>query len=318
MAKRKNVAALFEVIHTDSRFPRRHETVGWTGGLRGRASRWFGRRGSSDAPAPVETIEYARPDVPAGPSMFERLGRMLPALPSLPSLPRFNLSRDEDRQTVRFQLSYTAAAIGIFALVAGIALAYVVGHQTAQRPRPALAEAPTEELKDGPVTADVLDIGNADEPAPLALAAGPARSGAPAQTPGAGSAPPRRAETAARPASWTEPKGPTTLVVSDAKRTVGLHYVVIQGYPAEEKQMADEAVKLLNGNGVLCTIETGLPYAPRNFLVVGITGFDRIRDSHEYDEYIGKIKHISETMVGTVKFKRFDPRPFRWREAKAP
>jgi hypothetical protein len=167
------------------------------------------------------------------------------------------------------------------------------------------------------VTPDVLEIGGDDDNPPLAMATTPVPAGGAARTTVGAAAPARRTEAAARPSSWTEPKGPATMVVNDSKRTVGLHYVVIQGYPAEEKQMADDAVKLLNGNGVLCTIETNLPYAPKNFLVVGITGFDRIRDSAEYNEYVAKIRHISDTMVGTVKFKRFDPRPFRWREAKA-
>jgi hypothetical protein len=105
-------------------------------------------------------------------------------------------------------------------------------------------------------------------------------------------------------------------VVDDPKRTVGLTYVVIQSYPPEERAMAEEAVKLLNGKQVLCTTETGLPWAPRWISVVGIKGFDRIRDSREYDQYLGRINQINDEMGGTVRFKRFDPKPFKWKEAR--
>ena len=55
---------------------------------------------------------------------------------------------------------------------------------------------------------------------------------------------------------------------------------------------------------------------PNWISVVGITGFDRIRDSAEYDEYVARILSISNEMAGTSKFKRFDPKPFKWKEMK--
>ena len=313
MAKRKNAAALFEVIHTDSRFPRRHAT-GFRWPL---ATRWFRRAPKSDnPPTPVQTIDYAAPDLPRGPSLLTRLRGFAVSL--IPPMPRFGINLDPERQTARFQLSYTAAFIIAFAILSAIALAFLAGRQTTHRPRPALAEAPTDELRNGPANPDVLDIG--DGQAPLALASetvpsSPSRAArstnAPADDPAR-----RGANDRPAPSSWTQPAGPTTLVVSDSRRTVGLTYVIIQSYPPQEKQMADDAVKLLNGNGVLCTTQTGLPYAPRWISVVGITGFDRIRDSREYDQYIARIQQISDGMAGTSKFKRFDPKPFRWQETK--
>jgi hypothetical protein len=316
MAKRKNAAALFEVIHTDSRFPKRHAT-GFRWPLS--APRWFRRAPKSDdAPTPVQTIDYATPDLPHGPSLFTRLRGWLVSL--IPPMPRFGINLDPERQTARFQLSYTAAVIIVFAILSAIALAFLAGRETTHRPRPALAEAPTDELRNGPANPEVLDIG--DGQAPLALASenvpsSPSRAAPSTNTPA--DAPARRGANdrpLATPSSWTQPAGPTTLVVSDSRRTVGLTYVIIQSYPPEERQMADDAVKLLNGNGVLCTTETGLPYAPRWISVVGITGFDRIRDSREYDQYIARIQQISEGMAGTSKFKRFDAKPFRWKDAK--
>ena len=103
------------------------------------------------------------------------------------------------------------------------------------------------------------------------------------------------------------------------KRGMNLHYVIVQSYPPQEKEMAQEACELLNKNGVLCTVETGLYYAPNWYVVVGITGFDRVRSSAEYDEYVAKINTIGNTFGGGSKFKKFEPRAFKWREpAKTP
>jgi hypothetical protein len=118
-----------------------------------------------------------------------------------------------------------------------------------------------------------------------------------------------------RPSHLSEPRGPANLMVSDHRRTVGLQYVVIQSYPPEEEKFAKAAVDLLNSNGVLCTLETGIPYAPRWICVVGIDGFTRVRNSPEYDVYIAKIKQIEAKAGGTSKFlKKFDPKPYPWKD----
>jgi hypothetical protein len=311
MAKRKNAAALFEVIHTDNRFPSRHDRAP-SSSRKG----WFHRTArSADAPAPMERIERSEPQVPAGPSIVERLAAGFASLPRLlPPIPRFVMKPDPERLTVRFQLSYTAAAIGGFAVVAAVALAFVVGRQVADRPRPALAEAATDDLLRGPANPDVLNIGSDDDFPPAAMATGSSPT-TPRGLSSAAAAPVPAPSSANQPTTWSQPAKPTTLVVTDSKRTVGLTYVVIQSYPKSENKMADDAVKLLNGNGLLCTTET-TPFAPSWISVVGITGFDRIRDSAEYDQYIARIVDISNSMAGTLKFKRFDPKPFKWREMK--
>ena len=326
MARRKNAAALFEVIHADNRFPKRHGSR-WSL----RAPRWwFGRRDSDqDGPVAVETIDYETPSE-RGPSLFARIYAILP------SMPRIGMSFDPERQLVRFQLTYTGALVSAFTLVVAIALAYMVGRQTTHHPKPALAEQTTEELRNGPAFAEVLDIGN-DNDAPVAMAVGPARanSSATAQQQATGTAAARQqssktnlaAETsqpraqgasavAARPNQWTEPKPPSTFMVSDENRTVGLQYVIIQSYPEEEKPLAEAAMKTLNEHGLLCTVERGLPYAPTWYCVVGITGFARTKEVPEYDAYVGRIQKISDQFAGTSKFKKFEPKPFRWREMK--
>ena len=328
MARRKNAAALFEVIHADERFPRRHSSR-WSL----RAPRWlFGRRSSEDSAAAgsVGTIDYETP-ADRGPSLLAR------AFALIPSMPRIGMTLDPERQLVRLQFSYTGALVTAFTLVVAIALAYMVGRQTSHRPMPALAEQTTEELRAGPAYAEVLDIGNDTDP-PVAMAVGPApRTGsasaaqqatstaaarqaaaakanaaAPQPTP----PPQASAQQAARPSQWTEPKAPATYMVSDENRTVGLQYVIIQSYPEEEKALAESAVQTLNQHGVLCTVERGLPYAPSWYCVVGITGFARTKEVPEYDAYVARVQQLSDQFAGTSKFKKFDPKPFRWREMK--
>jgi hypothetical protein len=328
MARRKNAAALFEVIHADNRFPRRHGSR-WSL----RAPRWlFGRRDAdAAAPTPVETIDYETP-AERGPSVFARIYAILP------SMPRIGMSFDPERQLVRFQLTYTGALVCAFTVVVAIALSYMVGRQTTHHPKPALAEQTTEELRNGPAFAEVLDVGN-DAEAPVAMAVGPAaraNSSATAQqqatstanahqqpsktnAPDSTQAQPRTqgsTAAAARPSQWTEPKPPVTLMVSDENRAVGLQYIIIQSYPEEEKALAEAAMQTLNQHGVLCTVERGLPYAPSWYCVVGITGFARTKEVPEYDAYVARVQKISDQFAGTSKFKKFEPKPFRWREMK--
>jgi hypothetical protein len=338
MARRKNAAALFEVIHADSGIPRRSRSR-WSL----RAPRWLvggGDSSASSAAAPIETIDYESPAPaePRGPSLLAR------AFALIPSMPRIGMTLDPERQVVRLQFSYTGALVSAFTLVVAIALAYLVGRQTSHRPMPALAEQTTEELRAGPAYAEVLNIGNDTGDAPVAMAVGPAT---PAAAPGAGpgratasaaaqqqatstaSAKQPPSKTAAlsdpaqparpqqaRPSQWTEPKAPATYMVSDENRTVGLQYVVIQSYPEEEKALAESAMQTLNQHGVLCTVERGLPYAPSWYCVVGITGFARVKEVPEYDAYVARIQQMSDQFAGTSKFKKFDPKPFRWRDMK--
>jgi hypothetical protein len=318
MAKRKNAAALFEVIHSDNRYSQRPSNGGgWSLSklFRGRKSEGGGGAIAIDIP---QTVESA----PSGPSLLSRL------IGLVPPMPRIGMTVDPDRQVVRFQLSYTGALVSAFTLFVVIALAYMIGRQGAPLTKPALAEQTTEELRNGPAYADVLDIGGEETDPPLAMATEPVKTGA---TPAATSQqnatqqqPPTVARATqgtvknagVRPSQWTEPKEPANLVVSDSNRTVGLQYVIVQSYPPQEKTLAESAMATLNQNGVLCTIEN-LAYAPGWYCVVGITGFARTKNSPEYDGYVAKIQQISDTFAGTSKFKRFEPKPLRWKDPKS-
>jgi hypothetical protein len=339
MARRKNAAALFEVIHSDNRFSPRHQPSSWSPRPPGWLRRMFSRSPSGAAPMPVETLDYAAPE-PAtqsaprgGPSLLSRM------VSAMPSMPRIGMSLDPERQLVRFQLSYTGALVSAFTVIVAVALAYLAGRGTSHRPMPALTEQTTEELRNGPVLADVLDVGNdaTDPPAAMAVSSVPASTGGPttaqppqvptvvtgrqaasrtslatAQQPNSAQPPPN--PQAVRPNQFSEPAAPNVLMVSDANRAYGLQYVIVQSYPEEEKALAESAMATLNQAGVLCTVQRGLPYAPSWYCVVGLTGFSRTRGVPEYDAYINRIMQISNQFAGTSKFKKFEPKPFRWRE----
>jgi hypothetical protein len=265
---------------------------------------WLRRRSNGDAAeSPPLASEFSVP-APRQPSAASRLWNLLPPMP--------RMLLDPDRHVVNFRISYTTALVSAFAVVAVIALAFVIGRRMSTQTLPALAERTTEELRSGPAQPDVLDVG--PEGAPLALVTQQRPTGRPSPAtpqvrPGESSPQPARA-------NWNDPKPPTTFIDVNQKRATNLNYVIVQSYPAQEKQMAQDACDLLNRRGVLCTVETGLHYAPTWYIVVGITGFDRVRSSPEYDAYVRKIEQIGLEFAGTSNFKKFEPRAFKWQEPK--
>src|SRR5439155_3126873 len=114
-------------------------------------------------------------------------------------------------------------------------------------------------------------------------------------------------------AAVSEPKQPPANVVRDAKRTVGLNYVVIQNYFDDEKAATD-ARDVLIKHGIPCTVEHGPEgWAPmRWFSVVGIDGFAKTKRLPEYDKYIADIMKVSKEFAGNSHFKQFEPMPLRW------
>jgi hypothetical protein len=301
MAKRKHAAALFEVMHAEDRFPR--QKAGW----KLRAPNWFSGRDSADAGAAPQPVKAPiEPAAPRGPSLLARL------FDRIPSIPRIGMQVDPERQVVSFQTSYSGAIVSAFTVMIAVALAYVVGRHSGHVPLPALAEQSTEQVRSGPVQADVLDIHEDDAQVAMASQSVPA---APAAR--------KPAAAGVRPSALNEPKPPGTLVATDAaeaanpKRTVNLNYVIVQTYPPKEQKMAEEAARILNANGLHCTIETKLVYSPDWHAVVGTIGFSRVKNSPEYDAYVAKIEQIGATFGDKSKFTKFAPKPFAWREIKA-
>jgi hypothetical protein len=261
---------------------------------------WLRRRHDGEASALTAPAPDAPPATPAQPSRLWSL---------IPPLPRMLL--DSDRHVVDLKLSYTTALVSAFAVVAVIALAFVMGRHSAHAKFLSLADQTTEELRNGPAQPDVLDVG--PEAAPMAMASQQRPAGV-TTAPPPNPAPAQPAQ--AQRASWNDPQSPTTHVGQSKVRVVNLNYVIVQSYPEQEKQMAQQACDLLNKRGIPCTIETALHYAPNWYVVVGLTSFDRVRNSPEYDAYVRQIEQVGVEFAGSSKFKKFEPRAFKWQQPK--
>ncbi len=278
MARSKHNTALFEVLR-HSQKPEATRS----------SNSWFGRSVASAAPAdlpvvdPAITITYIE-DAPA-------------------SVPMHDAAQAGKRDFV-FRMSHIGAAVCAFGVIVVIVGAFVLGQRTNKASAPVLAALTTEELKSLPAQPEVLEIAR-----PVAVDPPPAE---PVLQAAAETSQARTNKT------WNEPKPPVTLVVQDAKRTVGLNYVLIQSYPKEEESMALSARELLTKHGIEATVERGLPgWNADWFSVVGTTGFDKIRSSPVFDAYVQSIMQVSARFAGSAKFKRFDPLAYKWRGTRS-
>lgn len=304
MAKGKHAAALFEVIHSDKRFNRKE-----SGGALRTPKWWFKGQGKSAGAGNDNNI--SADSTPAGlqPAGFSSSPAGLPHRPALAAefisgegggtkiLPYMNMTLDSDRQEIAFKISYTSAIVTIFAVLVVIGLAYVIGRHMSRGPAMVLGSPPTEQIKAGPVQANVLDVRNK-----------PAADAVETQT---NSTAASSASVSEKKPTFNEPRPPKTLMEQDSNRAKGLNYVIVQSYPDEKDAAA--ARDILIQNQILCTIEKGLPYAPQWYCVVGITGFDKISNSSEYDGYVKSIQAVSRKFAGTSKFKEFKPQAYKWR-----
>jgi hypothetical protein len=329
MRNRKRAPALFEVIRA---------TGGGTAVVEERRPLFhfprlsFGRRltspgfGVVDAAPPVADIapieshdirpSIADPTLGRGPVMSSSSGRRRRSS-------GVHFGYDADRQEVTLRMRYTTAVVSAFSVLVLIGLAYVTGRQGARAPG-ALAAVSTETLKKGPVHPGVLDVGRSGGDGGARAALASVNGGSPAFTPerpkpangkSSGSQPqPQLA--AAQQAGGTRPTVQTTsaIVEDNAKRAAGLNYVIVQSYP--DQKSAGEAAAFLNKAGIHCTVEpapAGFVNNPSWVSVVGTAGFQRIRNSPDFDTYVKGIQKLSEQYAGNSKFKRFQPQPYRWR-----
>ena len=94
------------------------------------------------------------------------------------------------------------------------------------------------------------------------------------------------------------------------ERTVGLNYVMVQGYP--EERMAVAAATALQQNGIDCTVERSIPGFLK-YSVVGQIGFSRVSSNAELEAYMNKIRAISDRYAKKPNsFAAFKPQPFKW------
>lgn len=318
MAKRKRATALFDVIHKGRASAPASAAARW----------WWPRRPqvayvpeprrdqlatAAPASALVAPVMVSTPGLRAG-DLIVGGGRSqagsagagiaqapVAGFPAAGAGTAMDMQVDRARQQITLRLSYRNVLVVAGACVAGIVLAYVVGSHMSRGPMPAIAAGTsTAELRAGPAHPEVMNVDAAAN-----------------DTDGADAAPQSRG-----PAASGLVAGPTTgpaIATSplfsfiDNPRVIGRQYVIVQSYP--DRKSADEAVTLLSKNNIPCTVETGLPHyaAATWFCVVGLTGFDRIRNNVAYDHYVKSISLLSNQFGPGSKFKKFQPQAYAWK-----
>lgn len=238
-----------------------------------------------------------------------------------------SLALDPDRHVVTLRLKYNTAIVGGFAVLVMLGLAYVIGRQVGHGPATTYAGPSTDEVKAGPVQRNVMDVRptgtaarpNAVRPAARSSATG-GLSGVPVtRLPGN----PQGSTPQTQPPAVTNPPPPNAVpgaVATGLPRQVNLNYIIIQSYPESERKMADEAVQLLERNGVGATVEHGLRGYGSNLVVIGTAGFEKgYSDTPEYKAYLKKIERVSEAAYknngkgGKRNFKAFGPpQGYKW------
>ena len=285
MAKGKHSTALFEVIHSTKRpevAAQRLRTPKW----------WFkgGQAGKSDAAAPQATESTA-------PRAAETAAFEPPAEPHFgPRDSSVQLGFDRDRKQITFRLRYTTALVGAFGVCVVIGLAYVLGRHLGHGPASASAEV--TQYRQMPVHSGVLDPVHPQ----------------PVRAPVAPEHPQHNTEF---PAPQTSRQHQTpSLVPAGAEtrlpRTIGLQYVLVQSYPKEKKELAQEAADYLTRRGVPATVES-VPYLAQDWwCVVGTAGFTKASSS-ECQSYMETIARLGVDSPGS-KFDHFGKGyAFRWR-----
>jgi len=279
MAKSKQSAALFEVIHSSKQYDR-------AGRGMLRTPKWWFKRKSASSSAPAPSI--TEPAAESGGGLASGAGGI-------------RLHIDPDGQHITARFSYTATAVVLFTIGVLIVLAYMTGRKMtgASAPSsPLISTATAEEVRNQPTRPDVLDV----------------RRSGPAivpEEPLADDGTIAGVETTAPAPQWNDPRPPATLVVDGPNRNVGLNYVIVQSYAKSDRELAEQAVKLLKENGVDCTIEEGIKGWPNSLCVIGTRGFNRIR-SEEYAAYEKKIQAVSKIFAPKGGWKAFKPIAKMW------
>jgi hypothetical protein len=296
MAKGKHAAALFEVIHQNKKMQRPGPSR--SASLFHAPKWWFNRTaaqaGNSLGEAPSLPVRVELPLEPAPPPR------------TVPTAPRDAARGSARREGSRFgqrsaplslQLNRRSALIGGVALVGVVTLAFTFGKRLGHTPTPLFSRT-TDEIRHDVPMPSVLDIPRT----------GTVQTFRSAQSADPG--PTAHVDRSSR--SFTEPRQPATHMVADTKRTFGLNYVVIQSY--RDRQYAEEAKDLLVKNDLFCTVEKDLSFAGKGwYSVVGLTGFDRIKNVREYRQYIAAIEQVGKQIPKNSRLKEFEPQAYKWR-----
>lgn len=281
MAKGKQSAALFEVIHTSKQYDRGGRSILRT------PKWWFKRRSSTSetAPAPAPTPAFTEAPASSDGGLASGAGGI-------------RVHIDPDGQHINARFSYTATVVVVFTIGVLIVLAYMIGKGMNSGSAPMISSVSTEELQKQPARPEVMKINRVAPAAKIEIE--------PTADDGTVAAP----EVSQPAPQWYDPGGPTTVVVDGPNRNIGLNYVIIQSY-GKDRKIAEEAVKVLKENGIDCTIEEGIKGWPGAVCVVGTRGFSGI-SSLEYKNYEKKIQAISKIFAPKGGWKAFNPTAKRW------
>jgi hypothetical protein len=296
MARGKQAAALFEVIHGKNRqksAESKMATPKW----------WFKSRKRDVSVVAAPMIDSPRIEMPAQP-------RFSDAPAQISAAPRETDGNSGNLSAIKLVLpsSHTVAFGLMFAAVFGVG--FITGQRFRLEPLPVISDESTTEIVAGVARPEVLDI---DSASPLTPAHQHQHVGATvAPTVNAAFASPQ-----VEPTVSLNGRTPSTTVVTDKQRIIGYNYVVIQSYPDPENAMA--AVRKLAEHGVEATVIKGLPNWAGSkawYSVVGTTGFDRIRNNPQYNLYMQSIMLVSDKFAGKSKFRKFEPSAYKWRGAE--
>jgi len=292
MAKGKHSTALFEVIHSANRPERVAQSL--------RTPKWWfkGRPAGSDTitethDAPSFADPEAAPEADPPPA---RQVRSSAGSNHRPRSSAVHFEFDRERQELTLRLRYTTAIVGAFSVCVLLALAYVAGRHISHGPQSAsAAEGPQiPRLREQPPQQGVTEITRHQRLAQVQHEANITTD------------PPRRViEQPAAPRTHE----PATLIPAGVEsrlpRTVGLNYVVIQTYPSDRRDAADQARDYFTKSGIPCNLVFMDSGRKEWVCLVGTAGFTRISSS-DYRKYTDDIILIGQNSK-SAKFDQLKP-----------
>jgi hypothetical protein len=298
MAKGKHSAALFEVIVPTKSLSQQQRRPGMfrsiAGWLRSRP-----RGASAGGSAPIEiSLPAPEPVYEPPPRPPRRVSMPEPLAISYESPSIDEPVSCDPRREFALRLNYSTAVIALLALGTVVGAAFIAGRRMVLGPRPLIAQQSSESIRMSPPNPEVTRV----------LPRTPVQVNDPADRgiPGGGNAPKNLVP------QPQQPKPPANPVIRGLPRRKDVNYVIIQSYPLQEKQMAEEAKSVLTRAGIDCTIEKDLWKGW--YSVVGIDGFETITKNPALDQYTARINAVSKDAHAKKKsFKAFRPMPILWK-----
>jgi hypothetical protein len=236
MAKGKNAAALFEVIHS-SKNPGLLRTPRWW--FKGRPSPLNGSTDPGHVPDSAPASHQAVTSYDAPPS----------------ELPRTHVHLDRYRKEFTMRMRTSTALVGGFALAVAVALAYVVGQHVAGGPKSATAsDVTTDEIRQQPAAPATLDVPRRaprQTPQSPTIKTGATGPNVVVKRNDTGS---RRGDTASPPATGNV-YNPEQQIAAIGPRLIGKNYILVASYPPNKLDDAQKLSDVLGNAGVPCSIE---------------------------------------------------------------